>query len=102
MRRKHPFTLGRTVLLAAALAALLTWLRVGDDEGDGAVILPLLALPAGAFLSYFVGLAINRQQGLPLLPGDVVARNVSLPSCGSPCRTMGVWEPAHRGGHREA
>lgn len=61
MRRAHPFTIGRTALLAAVLAALLTWFRVGDDEGDGAVILPLLALPAGAFLGYFVGLAINRE-----------------------------------------
>jgi hypothetical protein len=59
--RGHPFTVGRTVLLAALLAALLTWLRVGDDEGDGAVILPLLALPAGAFVGYFIALAINRE-----------------------------------------
>lgn len=61
MRRVHPFTIGRTVLLAALLAALLTWLRVGDDEGDGAVILPLLALPAGAVVGYFFALVINRE-----------------------------------------
>lgn len=61
MRRGHPLTIGRTVLLAALLAGLLTWLRVGDDEGDGAVILPLLALPVGAFVGYFIALAINRE-----------------------------------------
>lgn len=61
MRRQHPFTIGRTVLLTALLAGFLTWARVGDDEGDGALILPLLALPAGAFFGYFVGLAINQE-----------------------------------------
>lgn len=61
MKSGHAFTIGRTVLLVALLAALMTCLRVGDDEGDGAVILPLLALPVGAFVGYFVGLAINRE-----------------------------------------
>ena len=50
-----------TVLLTAVLAGLLTWLRVGDDAGDGAVVLPLLALPAGAVVGYFIGLAVNRE-----------------------------------------
>lgn len=60
MRQRHPLTIGRTVLLTAVLAGGLTWLRVGDDEGDGAVILPLLALAVGAYVGYFIGLAINR------------------------------------------
>jgi hypothetical protein len=59
MTRRHPFTIGRTVLLTAVLATALTWAKVGGDEGDGAIGLPLLAFPAGAFVGYFVGLAIN-------------------------------------------
>jgi len=58
--KRHPFTIGRTVVLAALLACLITWLRVGD-EGDGAIVLPMLALPAGAFVGYFLGLALNRE-----------------------------------------
>lgn len=61
MTRRHPLTIGRTVLLTAVLCAVLTRLRVGDDEGDGTVILPLLALLWGAYVGYFVGLSINRE-----------------------------------------
>jgi ElaB/YqjD/DUF883 family membrane-anchored ribosome-binding protein len=32
---------------------------VGDNEGDGAVILPLQAVGVGAYVGYFVGLLIN-------------------------------------------
>ena len=61
MEGRHPFTIGRTVVLAALVACLVTWLRVGGGEGDGAIVLPLLALPAGAFAGYFLGIAINRE-----------------------------------------
>lgn len=60
LRRRHPLTIGQTALLAG----VLTWLRVG---GDGAVILPIAALPARAFVGCFDGPAIDREQVMLLL-----------------------------------
>ena len=61
MRQRHPMTIGRTVLLTAVLAGALTWLRAGNDERDGAVLLPVLAVGVAAYFGYFIGLAINRE-----------------------------------------
>ena len=58
--RDHPFTIGRTVLLSAVLAASTTAV-FARDNGDGALYLPLLMLAVGAFAGYFVGLAVNRR-----------------------------------------
>jgi len=60
MTRRHPLTIGRTVVLGAVLAAATT-LLLARDQGDGAFILPFLMLAVGAFIGYFVGLAINRE-----------------------------------------
>jgi hypothetical protein len=60
MTSRHPFTIGRTVLLVAVTSAVLVRLWVAGGEGDGTVILPLLALPVGAYVGYFIGLALNR------------------------------------------
>ena len=59
--RRHPLSIARSTLLVAVLASFLMWLRVGDDEGDGAVLLPVLAFPVGAYAGYLIGLALHRE-----------------------------------------
>jgi len=60
MTRRHPFTIGRTALLGAVLAACATAV-LARDNGDGALYLPVLMLVVGAFIGYFVGLAVDRK-----------------------------------------